>query len=255
MTYVVASTPRSGSNLLQRALWKTGVAGAPEEYLAPAYVRDFDERWGLVRRLPESTAQILKFDGLTFDVDDFVRRLMQVRTSPNGIFGLKLHNDHLKMLLASRIDVDHLLKDPKYLFITQRDKLRQAVSLLRANQTGIWIVDGLWLSTTPGRPEAAHYDFSAIRELLSDLCRQERGWRDFFAQHNLKPLEVEYEHLVDDYDQSVRTCLSFLSVSFEKPIPDPGIQRQADATSEEWIQRFRQDADKVGYEYRSSKPD
>ena len=31
--YLIASTPRCGSNFLQRALWRTHLAGAPEEYL------------------------------------------------------------------------------------------------------------------------------------------------------------------------------------------------------------------------------
>lgn len=60
--YVIASTPRCGSNFLQRALWRTGKAGAPEEYLTSAYVSDFVNRkeWAPVDS--------------PFDVDDHVRR-------------------------------------------------------------------------------------------------------------------------------------------------------------------------------------
>ena len=39
-TYVIASTPRTGSTLLARALWDTGLVGAPKEYLNPMQIRD-----------------------------------------------------------------------------------------------------------------------------------------------------------------------------------------------------------------------
>src|SRR5438552_11790778 len=52
--YVIASLSRSGSNMLQRALWRTRLAGAPEEYFTDDYVHDFDARWSIVEREPRS---------------------------------------------------------------------------------------------------------------------------------------------------------------------------------------------------------
>ena len=45
-TYVVASTPRTGSTLLCRLLWDLGCAGAPKEYLNPMQMRDWEVRLG-----------------------------------------------------------------------------------------------------------------------------------------------------------------------------------------------------------------
>ena len=52
--YVLASTPRSGSNMLARALWHTGVAGFAEDYFADEYVLDYFERWGFAADDAES---------------------------------------------------------------------------------------------------------------------------------------------------------------------------------------------------------
>ena len=98
--YVLASTPRSGSNMLARALWHTGVAGFAEDYFADEYVLDYFERWGFAAG---DEASVL---------ERYVQQLMTVRTSPNGAFGVKVHAPHLRNL---EIDVHDLLRSPRYI--------------------------------------------------------------------------------------------------------------------------------------------
>src|SRR5437016_3066195 len=75
-SYLICSTPRSGSNFLCEVLRATGVAGFPDEYFwNPPYWR---ERW---------------------DVGDFpsyFRRLLREGTSPNGVFGSKMMWDYFE---------------------------------------------------------------------------------------------------------------------------------------------------------------
>jgi hypothetical protein len=47
--YVIAATQRSGSTLLCRTLWDSGIAGAPKEYLNPLQLRDWEVRFGTPR--------------------------------------------------------------------------------------------------------------------------------------------------------------------------------------------------------------
>ncbi len=67
---------------------------------------------------------------------------MTCRTSPNGVFGLRIHAGHLGSLEADPYDI---LQAPRYIWIQRRDRLRQAVSYTMAEQTGVWILDGTFL--------------------------------------------------------------------------------------------------------------
>src|SRR3954469_25286570 len=73
LSYVICSTSRSGSYLLCELLWRTGVAGAPEEFFHPQYMPRLMERWGVE------------------ELDEYVRALLAHKTTPNGVFGAKIH--------------------------------------------------------------------------------------------------------------------------------------------------------------------
>ncbi|MER6913590.1 Stf0 family sulfotransferase [Streptomyces sp. NPDC000594] len=223
--YVLASTPRCGSNLLARALWHTGVAGFPEDYLADTYVLDYFERWGF-------TAD--DADGLPAS---HIRALMRVRTSPNGVFGIKIHAGHLADL---ETDPHTLLASPRYIRVERRDRLRQAISYTIAEQTGVWIVDGTHLPTGRAR-SAPRYDHEEIGRRLRMLEDDTGTWDAYAERYGITPHVVVYEDLVADYEEGVRTCLDFLGVETPPYIPPPGISRQADGTTDEWVARFQQD--------------
>ncbi|MER7638219.1 Stf0 family sulfotransferase [Streptomyces sp. NPDC126522] len=223
--YVLASTPRCGSNMLARALWHTGVAGFAEDYFADAFVLDYFERWGFDSDDPQELAA------------GYVRRLMTCRTSPNGVFGLRIHAGHLWSLEADPYDV---LQAPRYIWIQRRDRLRQAVSYTMAEQTGVWILDGTFLPE--GRTRAApRYGYEEIRRHLRMLDRDAAVWEDYFGRHRVVPHTVVYEDLVADYEAGLRGCLDFLGVAAPAALPAPGIRRQADELTEQWVERFLRD--------------
>lgn len=225
--YVLASTPRCGSNMLARALWHTGVAGFAEDYLADTYVLDYFERWG-------------------FDADDqdglpasYVRALMRFRTSPNGVFGIKVHAGHLAGL---EVDLHELLSSPRYIRIRRRDRLRQAISYTLAEQTGVWILDGTYLPTGRVRSTPC-YSYDEIRRHLRMLDHDAATWAGYFDRRGVTPHVVVYEDLLANYDEGVRDCLAFLGVEAPERIPAAGIGRQADEMTERWVERFLGDAD------------
>ncbi|MFJ8140958.1 Stf0 family sulfotransferase [Streptomyces sp. NPDC096013] len=223
--YVLASTPRCGSNMLGRALWHTGLAGFAEDYFADAFVLDYFERWGFDSDDPQKLAA------------SYVRRLMACRTSPNGVFGLRIHAGHLGSLEADPYDI---LQAPRYIWIQRKDRLRQAVSYTMAEQTGVWILDGTFLPEGRARA-AARYGYEDIRRHLRMLDRDAAVWEDYFRRHGVTPHTVVYEDLVTDYEAGLRGCLDFLGVSAPASLPAPGIRRQADELTEQWVERFLRD--------------
>jgi LPS sulfotransferase NodH len=211
--------------MLARALWHTGSAGFAEDYLADTHVLDYFERWGFASDDP---------DGLP---ESYVRELMKFRTSPNGVFGMKVHAGHLPSL---EVDPHELLWSPRYIWIQRGDRLRQAISYTVAEQTGVWILDGTYLPT--GRVTSSpRYSYDEIRRHLRMLDHDVMIWTEYFDRRGFVPHVVVYEDLLANYEEGIRDCLAFLGVDAPERIPMPGIKRQADETTERWVELFTLD--------------
>jgi LPS sulfotransferase NodH len=216
--YVVCSTPRSGSTLLTRLLWRSGRMGAPHEY--------FNIQTVLFRMQ-------LRFrsDSIHAYTDELLRR----RTGPNGVFGFKLHQEHWHTFwYCGRFNV---FRDLKYVRIRRRDRLAQAISLAIARQTGQWTSD------VPAKAEP-RYDFNQTRRAMQDLDRMERGWDTELTARKVKPLELVYEDFRNDTDSGLRAVYDFVGVDPNEPatpVPLPELERQTAPINREWTDRFKQD--------------
>jgi len=80
--YLLCSIGRTGSNLLANALAGTGIAGRPAEYFSPV---EQEKPW-MRHILGDSTL----VDGL--------HKILMAGTTPNGLFGVKAHWEHLQHL-------------------------------------------------------------------------------------------------------------------------------------------------------------
>jgi trehalose 2-sulfotransferase len=87
--YLLCSIPRTGSGLLAGALIATGVAGRPREYFNPS-----PQDKSMVRAVLDDSTVVTGFS-----------KILIAGTTPNGVFGTKLHWDHLRHLgLAIRAE-------------------------------------------------------------------------------------------------------------------------------------------------------
>lgn len=212
--YVIASTPRCGSHRLGHALAATGHLGFPLEYLNPANLPTWERRFGT--QGPRET----------------LRALWRVRTSPNGCFGLKLHYRQLAGV-ASTLPPEDLLGGAAIIRIRRPDLLGQAISLVRARQTGVWIS-----AQAPVRQP--FYDGDAIAGAIADLSARNAGWEEVLARAGIQPLDLTFEEVVGDPDGAVRRVAEFLEVDLgdrtERSMPQP--RRQGDRLNESWRSRF-----------------
>jgi len=232
LRFIIASTPRCGSNLLQRGLWKTGSAGAPEEYLTRAYAEDFSNRFAVpIHSSADASA-----------VDDYIRRLWRIRTSPNGVFGLKLHGSHLPSALDPARQLVPSLQSSSWIWIQRDNKVAQAISYLLADQTGVWIIDREWLGTTHpiGKPR---YDRHEIATRLAQVEQEEALWESYFKQNSFQPYILSYEQLVRDYSATLSDVFRFLGLPPPAGFELPGIDQQANAVNHEWEVLFRSGQD------------
>ncbi len=182
---------------------------------------------------------------------EHLRRSFQLGTTDNGVFGVKLmwrnlpELQHLAGELPEYGDLDlyglleRLFDHPRYIWVTRRDKVRQAVSLWRALQTRRWRHE----HTHDDGPVELHYRFEGIDHLVRTLQADDEGWQEFFDQHGISPLRMVYEDLELGIGAAARAVLSYIGVQVPPDWhPREVLKRQADALSDRWVAAYHRDA-------------
>ncbi|MFJ9892770.1 Stf0 family sulfotransferase [Streptomyces sp. NPDC091280] len=243
--YFICATPRTGSSLLLGLLDSTGVAGHPQAYFRSPDEAAWAERWG-VAHTPQHA----------LDYGDFVRAALAAGRTGNGVFGAKLMwGTHAE--LTSRLADLHpdlagdevgLLEREfgrrlRFVHLRRDDTLAQAVSWLRAEQTGVWFVGGRGeiggarSASAAGRPS---YDRDAVTRILRTVEEHDAGWRRWFESHGVEPYRVRYEDLSADPEAVTLRVLDHLGLTLPAGRRiTPSHQRQADRLNEEWAARYR----------------
>lgn len=231
LSYLICGTPRCGSSLLCEALKNTGLAGRPEEYFWRGDEPFWRERWHV------STYA------------DYLAKTIEQGTTPNGVFGAKVmwgyFDDFVKKVrgipIYQDIPLGELLStvfpDVHYIWIRRKDKVRQAISHWKAMQTNIW----LWTTDEPPLPAAEPtFDFAAIDHLVQEIATHEAAWQQYFKTCHAEPFAVIYEDFVSAYEETVLSILNYLGISRPEHLAfgERKLKRQADALSDEWVQRY-----------------
>ncbi len=238
---LVCATPRSGSTLLCALLDGTGVAGRPQEFFErlahsglPRQPREYFERV----EDPNLLELLAPTDPGTPDPGDPIPQALADGTTDNGVFAAKLMWTHL-LDLAERLGAPAdaaLLRerfpDPRYVHVTRRDKIAQAVSLWRAVQTRAWRAGAV---TENGN---AVYHAGAIGYLAGQLTDHDNAWRTWFAANRIEPLTIVYEELAADTHRATAAVLDHLDAG-PADIPEPPLRRQGDDRSARWVERYR----------------
>lgn len=230
-SYLICATPRNGSSLLCEALDNTEGAGHPNEWFWNESGNA--ETWGLKH----------------YPYAEYLRAVLQHGSTPSGVFGVKVMWGYLADI-ASRmrqipqyttLDLPDLFGEVfpnlHYIWITRRDTVRQAVSHWKAIQTDIWQTSDDEEQRSAREPV---YDFDAIHHLVHEIREHDAAWSRYFTDNGIEPFTVTYEEFVDQYAATITDVLRFLGMA---PPADLGVSRrrltrQADAQSEEWVQRY-----------------
>lgn len=164
------------------------------------------------------------------------------QASANGHFHLKLFPRHLYMMREQYgVDVLRYCLDRHRTHLVQlrrRDRLRQAISLARGQQSL------RWRSDFPARG-AESYDYELICRCLFHISRS-YAFRDALLEAlALDARTFHYEDLLEDQSPYMEHMAALLGA----PPPPPrtsGLANQRDARTEEWFERFRADARRQG---------
>lgn len=242
-TYVICTSPRSGSTLLCDMLRSTGVAGNPESWFHRPDLSEWAEALGvsLVADADETNSVAALFEA--------ARKL---GTGSSELFGLRLQRDSFEFFFETlrRFDPDagtdlerfeRAFGSTVFIHLSRTDKIAQAVSCVRAMQTGLWhmAADGSELERSAPHRDPT-YDRPAIEEHVETFTQADRLWADWFLEQNIAPVRISYAELADDPALVTRSTLTSLGLDpSHADNLEPGVRKLADATSEEWGARFR----------------
>jgi len=200
LIYFIASVNRSGSSWLCALLRSTGVVGEPRELL-----RQPRENFG---------------DRIAQDVCCVKAQLPLMRR------------------LWRTLDQRH--RDAaKFLYLRRQDTLRQAISLYRARQTGIWHLrlDRGALQDREHKHQAAPFDCRAILRKKRQVEAHYARWEAWFRKQDLRPLRVTYEQLCESPTDVVHDITAFLGRPYRGQISDyTKIMR--DEITEQWVDKL-----------------
>ena len=215
--YLIASSPRSGSQLLAELLRSTGLAGWPDEHFNPWHMGHGANC----------------FSGNFIYGSEHIHKLAEKHSSPNGVFGTKAH--FLQVVDFVGLDrLETIYPTPlKYVSLCRRDFTRQGISLARASQT-----DSFNSEMRPAREPA--YNYFQIWQCIREVRVDAKGWETYFQQRGIEPYRVVYEDFVGQQLETVRGILEFLGVDIpaDLQVPTATLKRQADSLTEDWVERF-----------------
>jgi LPS sulfotransferase NodH len=177
------------------------------------------------------------------ELSQYRQFLLERRTSPNGVFGMKMHFGNLPNVLAAIEAQKEFVADfDRLIFLTRRNKLAQAVSFSKARATGVYRIapgEAVDASSVSGVP----YSFESVATALSWLADREAGWLSLLEDFGDKTISLTYEELAHDYVGSMRRVLIALGLTEAVAAlrPRPQVLAQSDQSNRRWRELFLQE--------------
>ncbi len=214
--YLICTTPTAGSLQVCDVLDSTQIFGQPKNVL-------------------------LQQEHIRYT--DLLPRIRVDYKSPNGIYGLKLEWSDLATVLdeckrqpeLSYLDAPQILEqylpNLSYFWLQTENKLQQAIDFVIAQQ---WVQ----YSNLSQAPEP-QFDYYLIADTYSMIKTQDQNWQDFFSQHDIQVVRLNYEDLIHDDKSVLQTMMRHLDI--KEPLPSE-IELSLSSTeqSQRWLEQYNQ---------------
>jgi LPS sulfotransferase NodH len=208
--------------MLGHALHQTNRFGFPLEYVNPANLAEWKKRLEIT------------------DFNDVLTEIQRRRTSPNGVFGIKIHYPHVKQFGGFQ-DLVKVFPNAYFVLLSRNNVLKQAVSLSIASQTGVWISGQKSINDNP------EYNFTHIEKCLRETILNNSSWRYTLAASGCNYIEINFDHVRHNIAQCIENIASFLDIEIDvSEISEEQVtRRQSNNINNEWAKRFVSDFDKA----------
>lgn len=197
-SYVICTSPGTGSTMLCKLLSATKIAGNPGSHFHEPTIG----AWLGYYDLREQS-----FPSEQDAINAIFAAACSAGQGDSEVFGLRLQRgsfqfftDQLEILQPEK-DTDRerfeaVFGATQLIYLKRECHLDQAISLLRAEQTGLWHrnADGSELE----RNEPTHvagYDYGKIQAFVQQAVEQNEEWARWFAEQSIRPITISYDEL------------------------------------------------------------
>lgn len=216
--YAICTTPRSGSNYLCQILSSTGRLGHPLEYFNPQGRRALE-----APDFPDA-------------VDAQLDWILTKGASANGVYALKAFPFQLSAALRSA-DLFARLPNLAFVRLKRRDLLGQAISKVRAKQTGQY-------RASQAPKGEVRYDVNFIAQEMVRIACDEASWDIYFVRTSIAASTLYYEDVLVDPLAAANAVAALIGESgpFAIDMERVDLVQQRDEQTEEWRARFIREA-------------
>lgn len=241
-SYIICTSPRSGSTMLCRLLREARDAGFPGSHFHEPSLDEWLHEYGF---------QLNQFIDQKEALAQVFQSAIAYGKGDSDIFGLRLQRHSFDFFIKQLKHLHPSLPDDKsrinaafgntlFIHLTRENKLDQAISYVRAKQSGLWHIapDGTEIERL-SEPEEPTYDALAISTQLEVSERMETEWRNWFQEQGIDPLSITYDELSAAPHATLVRILETLGLKHEHRTEiKPSTAKLADATNREWGERF-----------------
>ena len=125
----------------------------------------------------------------------------------------------------------------RFVQLRRGDVVAQAVSLLRAEQTGVWFETAHERQERTAEPG---FEFGQVRELVRQIEEDNAAWEAWFTAEGIRPYRIHYEDLDADPVGIASGVLGFLGLHLpagrEITVRH---KRLADELNAQWVESYR----------------
>lgn len=241
-SYIICTSPRSGSTLLCRLLREDGGAGMPDSHFHAPSLDKWFGYYGLQRD---------DFGTEEDAISAVFRSACALGKGESNIFGLRLQRhsfdffaEQLRRLHPGvsndKSRIEAIFGSTLFVHLTRENKLDQAISYVKAEQSGLWHMasDGTEIERSSG-PKELIYDAAAIAAQLELSEQMDSDWQMWFDSENIEPLRITYDELSAAPYATLVKVLRALGLQRD-PTDEvrPPTAKLADVTNQDWAERF-----------------
>ena len=136
--------------------------------------------------------------------------------------------------------IESVLGPTKFIHLSRPDRVEQAISRMRAEQTGLWHRHADGSEFEPPAPlKKPSYDPGAIARHIEELSALDAEWDRWFRQQDIQPLRITYDALSANPQKILSEVLSSIGCdpSLAEHVETPTAQL-AGHESDRWKQRY-----------------
>ena len=239
--YVICATPRSGSTLLCDLLAAAG-CGRPHSYFRGDDIGYWAGEWSLRPAADDADP--------TFN-PAYLTAMSRAGRGCSDLFGLRLMWDSVGEA-TRRFDaafgghaplparMQQAWGPTLFVHLSRLNKDAQAVSLVRAQQSGLWHLHADGSERERSAPAVTPtFDCGRLGQARDELRTHDAAWSNFFDEHGIAPVRLTYEAVAADARSVLAELLAALG---RDPAIASGIEaktaRLADGVSADWLKRL-----------------